>query len=82
MLARDLRRSGLSVDLDASGAAFAKQFRRADRSGAAWVAVLGDGELERGVVRVRSLRSEQQEQELSLTDLSALIGLIAGPEAG
>ena len=82
VLARTLRRSGLSVDLDASGAAFGKQFRRADRSGATWVAVLGDGELERGVVRVRALRAEQQEQELPLADCSALIGLIARPEAG
>ena len=82
VLARDLRRSGISVDLDASGAAFAKQFRRADRSGAPWVAVLGDGELERGVVRVRPLRSEQPEQELPLADIAALIRLMATAEAG
>ncbi|MFM7548409.1 MAG: histidine--tRNA ligase, partial [Cyanobacteriota bacterium] len=44
-LARNLRRVGLSVELDASGAAFGKQFKRADRSGAAWAAVLGDGEV-------------------------------------
>jgi histidyl-tRNA synthetase len=80
-LARNLRRAGLSVDLDASGAAFAKQFRRADRSGATWVVVLGDSELERGVVRLRPLRAEQQEQELPLADLPALLRAIADPEA-
>ena len=71
-LARQLRGAGLSVDLDASGAAFAKQFRRADRSGAAWAAVLGDGEVEQGVVRLRPLRREGGDLELPLADVDAL----------
>ncbi|MFO7629235.1 MAG: histidine--tRNA ligase, partial [Prochlorococcaceae cyanobacterium] len=40
-LARCLRHSGLAVDLDLSGAAFGKQFKRAHRSGARWALVLG-----------------------------------------
>lgn len=32
-LARQLRAAGVSVELDGSGAAFGKQFKRADRSG-------------------------------------------------
>ena len=71
-LARNLRRVGLSVELDASGAAFGKQFKRADRSGAAWAAVLGDAELEQGVVRLKPLRGEGQERELPLADVDAL----------
>ena len=43
-LARDLRASGLRVELDDSGSAFGKQFKRADRSGARWALVLGDEE--------------------------------------
>ena len=49
-LARDLRASGLRVELDASGSAFGKQFKRADRSGATWALVIGEDEAERGEV--------------------------------
>ena len=44
---------GLVVDLDDSGSAFGKQFKRADRSGARWALVLGDEEAERGEVRLK-----------------------------
>ena len=72
-LARELRLAGLSVELDASGAAFGKQFKRADRSAAPWAAVLGDGEVERGVVRLKPLRAEAAEElELPLGDVLAL----------
>jgi len=72
-LARRLRLEGVAVELDSSGSAFGKQFKRADRSGAPWAAVLGDAEVERGVVRLKSLRSQQPEQEVLLADLQALM---------
>ncbi|MFZ9560403.1 MAG: histidine--tRNA ligase, partial [Vulcanococcus sp.] len=68
VLARSLRLAGLRVERDPSGAAFGKQFKRADRSGAPWAAVIGDGEVERGVVRLKPLREEGEELELPLTD--------------
>lgn len=82
--ARGLRQRGLAVDLDASGSAFGKQFKRADRSGAAWAAVLGDGELADGVVRLKPLRTDPDaegdagagEQLLPLDDLAAVIQLL------
>ncbi len=77
-LARNLRRAGLSVELDSSGAAFGKQFKRADRSGAAWAAVLGDGEVEQGVVRLKPLRGEGDEQELPIADPEPLIQAVRG----
>ncbi len=77
-LARSLRRAGLSVELDSSGAAFGKQFKRADRSGAAWAAVLGDGELETGVVRLKPLRADGQEQELPLALPEELVQAVRG----
>ena len=75
-LARKLRRAGLSVELDSSGAAFGKQFKRADRSGAAWAAVLGDAEVEQGVVRLRPLRGEGQERQLPLAPPEELAALV------
>ncbi|MCP9830056.1 histidine--tRNA ligase [Synechococcus sp. HJ21-Hayes] len=74
VLARQLRRSGLSVELDASGSAFGKQFKRANRSGATWAAVLGEGELERGVVLLQPLRGQAaEEMAFPLADLAGLL---------
>ncbi len=55
-LARRCRLAGLVVELDASGAAFSKQFKRADRSGARWAAVIGDAEAAEGMVQLKDLR--------------------------
>jgi histidyl-tRNA synthetase len=78
VLARHRRRSGLSVELDASGSAFSKQFKRANRSGAAWAAVLGEGELEQGVVLLQPLRGDGGEREVPLADQSALVEVFRG----
>jgi histidyl-tRNA synthetase len=79
VLARSLRLAGLRVERDPSGAAFGKQFKRADRSGAPWAAVIGDGEVERGVVRLKPLREEGEELELPLTALGAIQQLLGTP---
>jgi histidyl-tRNA synthetase len=56
--ARQWRQKGLAVELDLSGAAFGKQFKRADTSGARWAAVIGDSEATEGVVLLKDLRAE------------------------
>jgi len=72
-----LRRAGLMVELDASGAAFSKQFKRADRSGAPWAAVLGDGELKQHSVLLKPLRGQPFEQRLcSMADLQSISALV------
>ena len=76
-LARDLRRLGLKVELDGSAAAFGKQFKRADRSGAAWAAVLGDEEIQQGLLRLKPLRDPGlQEHSLPLHDRAAIAALV------
>lgn len=47
---------GCRIELNVGGGNFKAQFRRADRSGARVALVLGDDELARGVVQVKSLR--------------------------
>ncbi len=80
-LARELRLAGRAVELDLSGAAFGKQLKRADRSGAPWALVIGDGEAEQGQVILKRLRAAadatedgaavrgQAEERLSLLEL-------------
>ena len=72
-LARELRAAGLWVELDASGSAFGKQFKRADRSGARWAVVLGDEEAERGEVRLKPLQQKAEECTVALAPVAAIV---------
>ena len=75
-LARRCRLAGLAVEIDGTGAAFGKQFRRADRSGARWAAVIGDQEAAEGVVRLKDLRASAAEQDEVVVAPEALLTLL------
>ena len=77
-VARQLRQGGLSVELDSSGSAFGKQFKRADRCGAGWALVLGDAEATQGVVRLKPLRGSGEEREVAVADLDQQIPALLG----
>jgi len=70
ILANQLRQQGYSVEVDLSGSAFGKQFKRADRSGAVVGLIVGDAEAEAGKVQLKWLGSGDQ-AELSQADLMA-----------
>ncbi|HLV68491.1 MAG TPA: histidine--tRNA ligase [Polyangiaceae bacterium] len=59
-LARDLRRSGVIVELDARGGSLKSLLRRASSLGSTVCLVLGDAELDRGVVQVKELERHTQ----------------------
>lgn len=81
-LVRQLRQQGLSVQLDASGSALSKQFKRADRSGALWAAVIGEAELAQGVVQLKSLRQPISEQlQWKLNDSIGLARMLRATNA-
>lgn len=69
-LAQKLRHAGLAVELDLSGSAFGKQFKRADRSGAPLCLILGEAEAESAQVQLKWLATGQQ-LEQSQADLLA-----------
>ncbi|WOD38608.1 histidine--tRNA ligase [Nodosilinea sp. E11] len=60
LLAQKLRHQGLAVELDLTGSAFGKQFKRADRSGAALCLIVGDDEATQGTVQIKWLTSGEQ----------------------
>jgi histidyl-tRNA synthetase len=64
---------GRAVVLNLGGGNFKTQFRRADRSGARLALVLGDAELDRGVVAVKTLRSEAGQIDCPIPELAARI---------
>ena len=73
ILAQKLRGKDLSVELDLSGSAFGKQFKRADRSGAVACLVIGDAEAENNTVNLKWLVSGEQQaiaqsELLNMTD--------------
>jgi histidyl-tRNA synthetase len=74
-LAEQLRDAlpGRGVLLNLGGGNFKTQFRRADRSGARLALILGDAELDRGVVAVKPLRREDGQIDCPLNELPARI---------
>lgn len=64
LVAQHLRQAGYAAELDLSGSAFGKQFKRADRSGAKACIIIGDDEAANQTVQVKWLESGEQEQLL------------------
>ncbi len=59
-IVQQLRQAGFKAELDLSGSAFGKQFKRADRSAAAACLILGDAEADKGTVQLKWLASGEQ----------------------
>ena len=54
---------GLKLQVNCGGGSFKSQFKKADKSGAEFVIILGEDEVSRGEVSVKSLRNNQLEQQ-------------------
>jgi histidyl-tRNA synthetase len=83
-LAEQLRDAwpNLGVQINLGGGSFKTQFKRADKSGAELALVLGDDEVARGVVAVKSLRRESAQEECPLERISERIGNLLGLKVG
>ena len=71
-LVRDLRRKGFRVELDDLERNIKGQFKFANRIGARLAVVIGENELERGVVTVKNMESGEQ-QEVPFQDIPAFL---------
>lgn len=67
-----LRKEKVKIDKDYQGRGVKAQFRAADRLKAKFVIVLGENELEKGVVQLRSMAT-RDEQEVPLADLTKVL---------
>lgn len=65
LLMQSFRSMGLRADMDHQGRSLKAQFKYADKLGARYVAVLGDDEVARGVVKMRNMES-RDEWEIAL----------------
>ena len=60
----------LKVLVNCGGGSFKAQMKRADRSGAACALILGDDELDAGVVTVKPLRTNAEQQSVAIAELT------------
>ena len=80
-LAEQLRDASpqLRVQINLGGGSFKNQFKRADKSGAAYAVILGDDEVARGTAAIKPLRAAGAQIECALTELPArLENVISG----
>jgi histidyl-tRNA synthetase len=63
---------GLKLQVSCGGS-FKSQFKKADKSGAEYAIILGDDEVSRGEVSIKSLRSEQEQKTLSREQTCAFL---------
>jgi histidyl-tRNA synthetase len=72
---------GLRLQINLGGGSFKTQFKRADKSGADYAVVLGDDEVARGVVALKSLRRESAQEECPAATVSERLGVLLGLKA-
>ncbi len=65
---------GLGVVQHLGGGSFKSQFKRADKSGAAWAMVFGEEEMVSGKVTLKPLRANEQQMTLSREELDTFLG--------
>lgn len=63
----------LRITLDCSGGSFKSKMKRADRSGARVALILGDSEIEQGVVALKPLRLDEAQLQISVSDIITVL---------
>ncbi len=72
LLVQELRGRGVEVDLDYDGRSLKSQMRRADKTRARYVLILGEDEMNRGEIQLRDMH-EKTQQVLPLDGVSGMI---------
>jgi histidyl-tRNA synthetase len=79
VLARQLRERGVRVDLDGRGSSLKSMLRRANSVGARLCVLLGDGELDKGVVKVKDLAAHSEQEEPLALAPERIVALLGAP---
>lgn len=72
------RLPGLRLACALAGGSFKAQFKRADRSGAAYAIVLGESEMAAGECQIKDLRGTRPQEKISLSELPRRFGELLG----
>jgi histidyl-tRNA synthetase len=79
VLARQLRERGIRVDLDGRGSSLKAMLRRANAVGALLCVIIGDGELDKGVVKVKDLSAHSEEEQPLAQAPDRIVALLGAP---
>jgi len=63
----------IRLQMHCGAGSFKSQFKKADKSGADYALILGDDELEQGVIGLKFLRTKEEQRLLSTTELLELL---------
>jgi histidyl-tRNA synthetase len=72
----------LKLQINLGGGSFKTQFKRADKSGAAYAVVLGDDEAARGVAAIKDLHRDVPQEECALERINERLGTLLGLKGG
>ena len=64
---------GLKLQVNCGGGSFKSQFKKADKIGADYAIILGDDEVSKGQLSIKSLRTDQEQQTLSQQETIAFL---------
>lgn len=64
------------LQVNAGGGSFKSQFKKADRSTAAWALILGENELENNCIGLKPLRTEDEQQTIALDELTGKLAAL------
>ena len=76
----DLRKTGISAEIDYAGKSLKAQMKSADREHVRLTVIIGDDELSRGVVKVRDMGTSE-EKEVPASEAEAMIKEIVATDA-
>lgn len=82
VLARDLRECGVLVDFDGRGNSMKSMLRRANAVGARLCVILGDAELDRGVVKLKDLTGHAEEELDRAGAVDAIVARLSAASTG
>ena len=68
----ELPACGIEVNLGGGG--FKAQMKRADKSGAAWVVIIGEEEMQRGEAGLKPLRTGGEQISVAVSELATVLG--------
>lgn len=72
-LVYELRSAGISAEFDHMSRSLKAQMKYADKLGAVYTAVLGDNEIESGIVKIKKMENGEQ-SEVALDELPEFLG--------
>ena len=69
---------GVRIMVHAGGGNFKKQLKRADKSGAQIALIIGDDELEQGILTIKYLREKKDQITLNIDEVRTLLTDLVG----